>query len=982
MSAKRPLDDAEPGAAAAESSRSRSRSTGGAGTDGTVEPYSSYMDVHSELVSLKTMPGQQAVLRTFKRAQLTAQTRTLPLAVQQIAVRLVSHLGAHPAVDSSQALGGLVQALARAEPSVRCEIYQALAQLHELKGALHAAAVAEETRAALERCVQADLNHAQHHVRCSSLAVLPLAGGGTADVFDTLCRYTADAHPKVRQTALAALLRQHMLGRRLPVGLYDGCVAATKDDFEQVRLAAVELLWAVCGRYPEHAVGRHRQRASSTVRLLDDAFVRTCDMINDSSAAVRQRACTILGRFRHVDGGLLAQTFSKQVMSNLKRHRARGGHAGRGRGARGGPAQGAIPTPPGDVDVDSDDVRLLDSGAAGAFVHGLEDEYQEVRDAAIESMGELSAASADFAAKSVDFLVDMFNDSSDRVRLCAVRALAAIGERQPVALTDEQLAIAQSAMKDASRRMRQGIYAFLAVALLPRPSSLAQLADAFKASLDRYPDDQPAIFRVLQALGRSHSAMVDTPFARSLLGLSEHYLSREPRIDDVVYAGSVILIMNTAADARRALESVLPDHVYSHLSYLRDKYPGCLPQDIIESVPARLPFVRRMLERPHVDGGIARLALDDRSEAAARMFSGLQHVLERVCSRKEEEGRPDGGCWAALDRYVAGFGRLAQDDGSAGQARQAVLRYARLVGCARSMQELCGDVAGRGRVVELAAAVMWDAYSLEARTLGLDRKSLAALRYLRLFAHAAWLHVHPRAQYDARVVARMLDELAQRCRRVEQLARAFDVPELRALSNAVSKDGSLGAAEVELFIGCFRPLPFALSVAQCQYATACFEYPDEAVRRTVEYNHVFPLTIGVQARVAWVARRQSVRLVARLPTQQTVVYRPPDEALKPLAAMHWALACDSLAVSLPLGSGESTSVAVDVAVRHEVDVPWSDAFIVRGDMVPLAYAVETYYKDVADERFQGVHVVVSDQPHTVRVSPVEFRPPPSAHTRA
>lgn len=42
-----------------------------------------------------------------------------------------------------------------------------------------------------------------------------------------------------------------------------------------------------------------------------------------------------------------------------------------------------IATPEGDQDVTAQQVRLLDSGACGAFVHGLEDEYQDVRNAAI-----------------------------------------------------------------------------------------------------------------------------------------------------------------------------------------------------------------------------------------------------------------------------------------------------------------------------------------------------------------------------------------------------------------------------------------------------------------------------------------------------------------------------------------------------------------------------------------------------------------------
>ena len=40
-----------------------------------------------------------------------------------------------------------------------------------------------------------------------------------------------------------------------------------------------------------------------------------------------------------------------------------------------------IATPEGDQHVTAQQVHLLESGACGAFVHGLEDEYQDVRNA-------------------------------------------------------------------------------------------------------------------------------------------------------------------------------------------------------------------------------------------------------------------------------------------------------------------------------------------------------------------------------------------------------------------------------------------------------------------------------------------------------------------------------------------------------------------------------------------------------------------------
>ena len=68
-------------------------------------------------------------------------------------------------------------------------------------------------------------------------------------------------------------------------------------------------------------------------------------------------------------------------------------------------------------------VVLMGAGACGAFVHSLEDEYMEVRAAAVESMGRLCTQSRGFATLSLDFLVDMFNDEIEGVRLSAINCL-------------------------------------------------------------------------------------------------------------------------------------------------------------------------------------------------------------------------------------------------------------------------------------------------------------------------------------------------------------------------------------------------------------------------------------------------------------------------------------------------------------------------------------------------------------------------------
>ncbi len=56
-------------------------------------------------------------------------------------------------------------------------------------------------------------------------------------------------------------------------------------------------------------------------------------------------------------------------------------------------------------------------GSCGAFVHGLEDECYSVRVAAVDSLTALAIENHDLAVLALDFLVDMFNDEIEQVRL-------------------------------------------------------------------------------------------------------------------------------------------------------------------------------------------------------------------------------------------------------------------------------------------------------------------------------------------------------------------------------------------------------------------------------------------------------------------------------------------------------------------------------------------------------------------------------------
>ena len=87
-----------------------------------------------------------------------------------------------------------------------------------------------------------------------------------------------------------------------------------------------------------------KREQSVEIRMLDDGFVKICDLLNDSSMLVRALAASLLGDFKSVSSKFLEQTLDKKLMSHLKvvksdherqleRHQAGGGGGGGGGGS-------------------------------------------------------------------------------------------------------------------------------------------------------------------------------------------------------------------------------------------------------------------------------------------------------------------------------------------------------------------------------------------------------------------------------------------------------------------------------------------------------------------------------------------------------------------------------------------------------------------------------------------------------------------------
>ncbi|GFY47093.1 integrator complex subunit 4 [Trichonephila inaurata madagascariensis] len=448
------------------------------------------------------------------------------------------------------------------------------------------------------------LNNRSYEVKCAALSVIGdfIALDDKSETFQNtlqlLAEYSHDHEPRVRTEALNALLNLHERGLKLDSTLYEEVCEALTDDYEGVRMAALRLIDVVSHLHSEKlvAVGSEEQ-----IRLADDAFARICKMITDPSTNVRVLAASLLGEFKEVSLEFLNQTLDKKLISSLKKKRS---------GIDGQKDENSewstgkkmhFDAPKEEVE---DDVNLISSGACGAFVHGFEDELQEVRTATLDSFCKLATLFPSFAAISLDFLVDMFNDETEEVCLKAIHCLQKISLH--IMLREDQLKTILVVLEDFSMDLREALHAMLAMCRLTTKECLKFCIDSLLKNLMRYPQDKRSIWKCLQQLGARHPYLT-LPLVPELLSIHPFIDMTEQNVEDPAYICNLILVFNAASNCPVML-SLFDEYTRKHYSYLKDTFPHLVPQlklRNVTSIPAGIEssdehsrkFLNQVLER-------------------------------------------------------------------------------------------------------------------------------------------------------------------------------------------------------------------------------------------------------------------------------------------------------------------------------------------------------------------------------------------------
>lgn len=704
--------------------------------------YSTQQEILETLVDLeKELPLESSEVSEFVIRTLWDRFYETSDSVVKIKViSLLMRVGSLPGVNLHALVEDLTQLLNTDDENrrieshkVRSEIFHALLHLGKL-------CIDEgKTMRHIEKTALQHLNDTHTSVRCRCLSLIGCLTQGSVHspswtdlyakggVQSLLASYSKDSDPRVRTSALQALLTLHERGHILDMAVYEQASLALDDDFEDVRLAAIKLIWVFSLADPERLV---KLPSSDDARLIDDAFIKICHMVNDLSMNVRREASQLLGSLSLVSPKFLEQTLDKKLMSHLKRrktehekrkelHAAGGADEGWSTGRTWGDKAP-------EAELDPGDVSLISSGACGAFVHGLEDEFLEVRTAAVDSLCELAYRNAPFAVMSLDFLADMMNDEIESVRVNAINSLRKIS--QHIKLREDQLETLLGVLEDFSGDTREAVRELLCHCMLSTRASLHAAIHALLGNLSKYPQDKASIWRCAKFLGEKHQHLASS-LVPELLSTHPFFATPEPSIDDPAYVTILILVFNATAKSPTML-TMFPDHTTRHYGYLRDSQSQLVPHLDIEQG----------------DSNMAHSATKEKgSQTAENFFESIQMRLQSLTSKNPKKAQQ------GLQTAIQDLCHVKSIDTSLAADAECLSLFLR---CQQMILQAQNDKIwnipaalctrqGLG-FTSLVENVLSTSYRIENIFLGLIPQQIFLLRQLRLIVHAVQILVTQR----------------------------------------------------------------------------------------------------------------------------------------------------------------------------------------------------------------------------------------------
>lgn len=342
-----------------------------------------------------------------------------------------------------------------------------------------------------------------------------------------LLGFSKDPYPYVRKAALDGLVGLCKWIAVEDCGVIVGCylrgVELLFDAEECVRCSAVNM---VC-EWGKLLVANSKDKSKSD--WSDAVYVQLCLMVRDMSVNVRIEAFNALGRVGMASNSILMQTLSKKVLPDLEEKKFPGQLSGK-------------------------HFNLPASSAARAFIHGLEDEFYEVRSSACYSLRMPAILSADFAAEALDLLMDVLNDDSTIVRLQVLETIHHMAVCGHLKVKEMHMHMFLGTLVDMNSSIRCTARKVLRLTKLHDLHMFKLVADSLIQSLETFPQDEPDVLSLLFEIGRSHGS-----FSASIT--KEIFLEIDPSSESTWDFNSP----KTAARLALAISVPLSHGKYQHL---------------------------------------------------------------------------------------------------------------------------------------------------------------------------------------------------------------------------------------------------------------------------------------------------------------------------------------------------------------------------------------------------------------------------------
>ncbi|NXP69650.1 INT4 protein, partial [Ramphastos sulfuratus] len=377
----------------------------------------------------------------------------------------------------------------------------------------------------------------------------------------------------------------------------------------------------------------------------------------------------------------------------------------------------------------------------------------EVRIAAVEALCMLAQSSPSFAEKCLDFLVDMFNDEIEEVRLQSIHTMRKISHN--ITLREDQLDTVLAVLEDSSRDIREALHELLCCTNVSTKEGIHLALVELLKNLTKYPTDRESIWKCLKFLGSRHPTLV-LPLVPELLSTHPFFDTPEPDMDDPAYIAVLVLIFN-AAKSCPTMPALFSDHTFRHYAYLRDSLSHLVP-------PLRLPG-RKLVSSP------ASPSITPHEDPSQQF---LHQSLERVYNLQHLDPQ---GIQELLEFTIRDLQRLGELQSElAGMADFTATYLQCQLLLIKALQEKLWNVAAplylKQNALASAAAkqILEETYKMEFMYSGVESRQVVIIHHMRLQAKALQLIVTARTTRGVEPLFGMCEKFLQE---VDSFQRCF-----------------------------------------------------------------------------------------------------------------------------------------------------------------------------------------------------------------